>query len=461
MSIASLRTARHDVLVAGAGPTGLVLALLARQVGLDVAVIEACEAMDTGPRAVMLHARAMEILDRLGLADRFLAQGLRQSVIAFARPDGLRLEMDFSRLPSRFPGLLNLRQPEMEHLLTEALLDMGGTVYRGIAVEGFRQTGGGVIVAVADTHGRQAAMECSWLFGCDGARSTVRTLLGAQFVGDTLPYLYLLGEGMPAMPLPHGAVSTMLITERGVVSWLPFRDGGIRVAGPGRAAVDATDDPPPALPIDTFLTEQSHLVPEPGLQVAEVHRTAHYKVHSRLATKWGDRRVWLAGDAAHVHPPAGGQALNLGWSDAEAIAIRLDGALGFGSYEDERRGIAEATLAHVAVMPLITAIRQARDDAQVEALQRNLNDMALRFSHLFTDYSAQGLDRLGSLDPTQRRALRVGRRIDGCHVLHPDPAQAGSCWTSEVPEQRVWLTPDRHVRRVEPRLVDTARMVQA
>ncbi|MCW5222378.1 hypothetical protein D5041_01830 [Verminephrobacter aporrectodeae subsp. tuberculatae] len=436
------------IVIAGAGPTGLALALMLRQLGLDVTVYEASPTIDTRPRAAMIHARVLEILDRLGLINEFLNSGLMQHAIAFVRPDGLQLAIEFDTLPTRFPCVLNLRQPDIELLLTRALLDMGVVVHRGTTVEGFFQFPDSVQIRLNFTSGGCQTIEAAWLVGCDGARSTVRTQLGARFEGETIPYPYILGEGTPTVALAPGSVSTMLVTTQGVVSWLPFRDGGVRVAGPGRAITQ--DANRPDLTAAEFLVEQARLVTNPNLRVTNIDRVVAYRVHARLASHWGEGRVWLAGDAAHVHPPAGGQALNLGIVDAEAIAQRLTSGLaftiGFDSYEAERRSVAEATLAQVAMMPLVAALRDARTEAEIEALRQTLADMAIRLSHLATDYNATGPDRLGSTDPKVRQVLRVGRRVDRRLELTPDETETG-CW--KIPGMRIWMTPDRHVRKLQ------------
>lgn len=442
------------VVIAGAGPTGLALALLLRRQGWEVQVVEATPEVDERPRAVMLHARGLEILQTLELSDDLLRKGWWQSAIAFDRSDGLRLEMRFADLPSRFPGVLNVRQPDIERTLLTALREAGGRVERGAVVRHCRSLGSGVLVEVS-RQGRCEVVEADWLFGCDGARSTVRSSLGASFEGHTVPYPYLLGEGTPFSRPLAGDVSAMLISDHGVVSWLPFPDGTVRVAGPGQG-MNAVTDPmakvqEEALQTSAFLAEQERLVADPALRIVQVHRCANYRVHSRMANVWGRGRVWIAGDAAHVHPPAGGQALNLGFADAEAIALRMagHGAPSWNTYQAERAAVAEATLELVAVAPLIESIRAARTDADLERLQTVLDLMAVRFSHLATDFAARGADRLGSADPRERLIVQRGRRLYGLASLQPVPDRPGWWWHPQLDGQQIQVTPDRHVRAIE------------
>ena len=442
------------VVIAGAGPTGLTLALLLRHQGWEVQVYESTPELDERPRAVMLHARGLEILQTLELSDDLLRMGWWQNAIAFDRSDGLRLEMRFAELPSRYPGVLNVRQPDIERTLLTALREAGGRIERGAVVRHCRQLGSGVLVEVS-RQGRCEVVEADWLFGCDGARSTVRAGLGASFEGHTVSYPYLLGEGIPFSRPLAGDVSAMLISDHGVVSWLPFPDGTVRVAGPGQA-MHALAEPVPrgheaALAAADFLAEQERLVADPALRIVDVHRCTHYRVHSRMANVWGRGRVWIAGDAAHVHPPAGGQALNLGFADAQAIALRLagPGAPSWSTYQAERAAVAQATLEQVAVAPLIDSIRAARTDADLERLQAMLDLMAVRLSHLATDFAARGADRLGSADPRERQAVRLGRRLYAQGPLQSVPNRPGWWWHPQQDGQLIQVTPDRHVRAIE------------
>lgn len=448
---------KDPVAIVGGGPTGLTLGVLLARAGVTVDIYEASLEPDARPRAVMLHARAMEILANLGLSDIFLATGLMQESIAFQRDDGLRLAIDFAGLPTQFPGVLNLRQPEIEGLLENALRAYGGRIHRGVTLTGLQQGGSHVKAELRRVDGTLLTGEAAWLFGCDGAHSTVRRLLGVPFIGHTCPFLYLLGEGRCTAPQKAGSVSTMFITADSVVSWLPFRDGSVRVAGPGDAS---SPTPPvdskklPSLTIGSFLEKQAKFMGDAQKRISIPDRAAYYKVHTRMAHTWGSGRVWLAGDAAHVHPPAGGQAINLGMGDAEAISLHLTGGgchytPGFNSYQSERQLVAEATMDLVAMMPLVDAIRRASSDSEIDALRSRLSHMAVQLSHLYTDYSAVGASCLGSADTVERHTIRLGRRVDARTTLLAQE-DAPACWRiAHRPDVKVWLTADRHVRHLE------------
>lgn len=438
-----------NVVITGAGPTGLTLALMAQASGHEVTIYETSRIPDPRPRAVMMHARALEILAPLGVSDVLLSRGLMTPGIEFRREDGVRFAMEFSKHDSPYAGILNIRQPIIEDILSSSFLERGGAIMRGFTVTGFEETQLGVKIDIIDPTGTILQIDADWLFGCDGAHSTVRDLLGTTFEGSTLQHDYILGEGRRAAP---GApqINCMLISDAGVVSWLPFEDGTVRVAGPGRTLApdsrqftDDDSDPEATL----FRVEQAHLVSETRYQIGEIIRAGRYKVHSRIASNWGRGRVWLAGDAAHVHPPAGGQALNLGFSDAEAIAMRLtaNSGLSFDSYEAERRPIVEATLEEVAMMPLVAAMRQAHGDTKISEIERILVAKAHRLSQIDTDFAATGPERLG--DHVDKK-FHMGRRISGrITLLKPVPEVPG--WQiARNGDQNFWVHADRHVRYI-------------
>ncbi len=439
-----------QVAVAGAGPTGLTLALMIQALGHDVSIYEASQHPDVRPRAVMVHARALEILASLGLADRFIKRGLMTPGIDFIRSDGARFTMDFSTLETSYAGILNIHQPDIEDILTSAFIERGGIIYRNSAVTGFQQRNQDVIFDIVGPNGTTSHIEANWLFGCDGARSTIRNLIGASFDGDTIEHEYILGEGRREKDGARN-VSSMLISDTGIVSWLPFKDGIVRLAGPGRGislnlkdekALDSSKQVE-----EFFYAEQNHLVFDPQYRIGELMRAGLYRVHKRIASHWGRGRVWLAGDAAHAHPPAGGQALNLGLSDAEAISMRLTDAsvVGFDTYEIERRAIAMATIEEVEMQPLIAAMRSAHRDVDFTTIERELALKAHRLSHIDTNFLAIGPERLGN---STDQDLKIGRRLNESVKL-VDAANAPPGWKiASVGEHNYWVHADRHVRRM-------------
>ncbi|AHG65427.1 FAD-dependent oxidoreductase [Advenella mimigardefordensis] len=439
------------IAVVGAGPTGLTLALMAQKQGHEVVIYEASQKPDPRPRAVMVHARALEILASLDLAKNFINRGLMTPGIDFIRSDGARFTMDFSSLETSYAGILNIPQPEIEEILATAFLQRGGVIHRNSVVTAFQQKSQSVMFDVS-RDGTTSHIEANWLFGCDGAHSTIRNLIGASFDGDTIDHEYILGEGERKTP---GApdVSSMLISETGVVSWLPFKDGTVRVAGPGRGVSlnqigqHSTDSSERA--IELFYAEQNQLIFSPQYLIGRIIRAGLYRVHKRIASNWGYGRVWLAGDAAHLHPPAGGQALNLGLSDAEAIAMRLttSSGIGFETYELERRPIVKATIEEVSMLPLIAAMREASSDTEFVKIEKALSLKAHRLSQIDTNFLAGDADCLGNRDDKE---LKTGRRLNEKIDLM-DAINAPPGWKfASVGEHNYWVHADRHVRKKSP-----------
>jgi 3-(3-hydroxy-phenyl)propionate hydroxylase len=295
----------HAVVIAGGGPTGLMLAGELALAGVDVAIVERRASQDvTGSRAGGLHARAIEVLDQRGIADRFLSQGKVHQVVHFHIP------LDISDCPTRHNYVLGLWQHHIERILAEWVGELAVPVYRGCDVTGFAQDDTGVDVALSNGQSLRAA----YLVGCDGGRSLVRKAAGIAFPGWDPTTSWLIAEAETAEE----------------PKWGHHRDAhgthGIgKVENGGSARIVLTE---PQLRLDS----------EPTLRDVSEALTAiygsDYGIHSptwisrftdmtRQAASYRDRRVLLAGDAAHVHPPVGGQGLNTGVQDAVNLGWKL------------------------------------------------------------------------------------------------------------------------------------------
>ncbi len=330
-----------DVIVAGGGPTGVMLAAELRLQGVRVLVLE----KDTEPNRVVrglgLHARSVEVLDQRGLLERFLPLGkqypLRGSFAGISKPapDGL---------DTAHPYVLGIPQTITERLLTEHAIGVGVEIRRGCELVGLSQDDQGVTAELADG----TRLRSRYLVGCDGGRSTVRKLLGVGFPGEPASAEWLLGEvevGVPAETV--AAVSAEVRTTQRGFGAGPVGDGVYRVVVPA-AGVAEDRTVPPTL--------------EELKQQLRVHGGTDFGAHSprwlsrfgdatRLAEHYRTGRVLLAGDAAHVHPPLGGQGLNLGIQDAFNLGWKLAAEVNgwapeglLDSYHDERHPVAAGVL---------------------------------------------------------------------------------------------------------------------
>jgi 2-polyprenyl-6-methoxyphenol hydroxylase-like FAD-dependent oxidoreductase len=295
----------HAVVIVGGGPTGLMLAGELALAGVDVAIVERRTSQDLiGSRAGGLHSRTIEVLDQRGIADRFLSQGQVYPVVHFHVP------LDISDFPTRHNYVLGLRQNHIERILAEWAGELAVTIYRGRDVTGFAQDDTGVDVALSDGQ----SLRAEYLVGCDGGRSLIRKAAGIAFPGWDPTTSWLIAEVETAEEPKWG-----------------FHQDAL-----GKHAIGRVEN---AAQVGVVLTEpQIGPASEPTLRdVSEaligVYGT-DYGIHSptwisrftdmtRQAAAYRDRRVLLAGDAAHVHPPVGGQGLNIGVQDTVNLGWKL------------------------------------------------------------------------------------------------------------------------------------------
>ena len=330
-----------DVVVAGGGPTGMMLAAELRLQGVDVLVVEQDEQPKKLVRSLGLHVRSVEVLDQRGLLDRFLAAGTRYPAGgAFA---GIPKPVP-QRLDTAHPYMIGMPQTITDRLLEEHAAEAGARIRRGCAVVGVSQDDDGVTVALAD----ETEVRARYLVGCDGGRSTIRKLLGIGFPGEAAQTEWLLGE-MEATEAPEriaAAVAEIRKTQLGFGVG-PTGNGGWRVVVPAARVADGYPAPP------TFeeLRERLKVFAGTDFGVHSPRWLSRFNDATRLADRYRAGRILLAGDAVHVHPPLGGQGLNLGIQDSFNLGWKLAAAVGgwapddlLDSYEIERRPVAAGVL---------------------------------------------------------------------------------------------------------------------
>jgi 3-(3-hydroxy-phenyl)propionate hydroxylase len=334
----------HAVVIAGGGPTGLMLAAELALAGVDVAIAERRSSQDlVGARAGGLHARTIEVFDQRGIADRFLSQGqLHRMGISF-----YHTLLDISDFPTRHSYFLGLWQQQIEHILAGWVDELGVRIYRGCEVTGFAQDDSGVDVVLSDG----APLRAEYLVGCDGGRSAVRKAAGIDFAGWDPTKSWLIAEVQiteePAWGLREDATGTHAIAKLADTRAMRvvLTESQLKVGGE------------PAL---SDLSEALIAVYGTDFGAHSPTSISRFTDMTRQAAAYRDRRVLLAGDAAHVHPPMGGQGLNIGVQDAVNLGWKLAQVIKrispeslLDTYHAERHPVGARvlryTMAHVAL----------------------------------------------------------------------------------------------------------------
>ena len=311
------RGAEHSVVIAGGGPTGLMLAGELALAGVDVVIVERRPNQDlAGSRAGGLHARTIEVLEQRGIADRFLAEGQKAQVAGFA---GTRL--DISDFPTRHPYGLGLWQNHIERILAGWVGELKVPIDYGTEVTGFAQDDTGVEVALAD--GR--SLRAQYLVGCDGGRSRIRKEAGIEFPGWDPTTSSLIAQVEMAEEPPLGVRRDARgVHALGRVDY-EIRDGQIIYKDSGPVGVMLTEERVGATTEPTLRELKEGLVSVYGTDygIHDVIWISRFTDTTRQAAAYREGRVLLAGDAAHVHSPIGGQGLNTGVQDAVNLGWKL------------------------------------------------------------------------------------------------------------------------------------------
>ncbi|SDP01385.1 2-polyprenyl-6-methoxyphenol hydroxylase [Streptomyces sp. cf386] len=310
---------RPQVLVAGAGPVGLTVAHELARRGLRVRLVDAASGPADTSRAVATHPRTLETYDQMGVIDQILEQA--QQIRAFTMFSGgrrlVRLDADYSTMPTRYPFTAIVEQVDTEAVLRAAVARLGVTVEWGVKLTGFAQRPDRVEVRLEHADGAPETAEASWLVGCDGGHSTVRRTLGLPLLGETSE-TWMLADAPVDVDLPRDSIY-WIHTGAQALMMVPFRRGG------RWRLLDTTTAAPETPATQIAARFAAKLGPGLGREVAvqEPTWTSVFTFQQRMVPRMGEGRVFVAGDAAHVHSPASGQGMNTGIQEAYNLAWKL------------------------------------------------------------------------------------------------------------------------------------------
>ncbi|WP_433492879.1 FAD-dependent oxidoreductase [Nocardia grenadensis] len=301
-----------DVLIVGAGPVGLTAAVVLTRLGHDVVIVDSQAEGANTSRAAVVHPHTLELLEPYGVTQSLVDRGLHTPDFTIRDRDQVLIAVPFDRLPTVYPYTLMISQADTEKFLLRRLTELGVPVRRPVEVTTVIQDADLVTVTLSDG----AQLRARYLIGADGLHSTVRDQAGIGFIGGSYAESFSLADVRVSGGVPKDEV-ILYFSPAGLIVVAPLPDGMYRIV----ATVDEAPHEPDVAFVQRLLDERGPKA-QPAV-VEEVVWGSRFRVHHRIAERFRDGRILLAGDAAHVHSPAGGQGMNLGIEDAVTAATTL------------------------------------------------------------------------------------------------------------------------------------------
>jgi 2-polyprenyl-6-methoxyphenol hydroxylase-like FAD-dependent oxidoreductase len=310
-----------EVLIIGAGPTGLTLANQLIRYGIDFVIVDKKETLSELSKALVVHARSLEIYDQMGLGQKAVNLGQIMQKLRILQAGKIRAELPFSDIGqglSPFPFALILEQSKNEQILLESLIEKGKNVFWQNELVSLSQNEKGITATLKNSKDETYEIEAKFLAGCDGAGSQTRNLLNLGFEGSTFPRLFYVADVEMEIDLPENILN-VAIGRNAFVLLMPMKgDNQWRLIGNLPEDTDGDGE----ISYEEVEAKVKSLAQIP-LDITKVHWFSSYKVHTRHAARFSEKRCFLAGDAAHIHTPAGGQGMNTGIQDAYNLAWKI------------------------------------------------------------------------------------------------------------------------------------------
>ncbi len=445
---------RSDVLVVGAGPTGLVLALWLSKLGVKPRIIDKTPAPGTTSRALAVHARTLELYRQLDIADFVVERGHKVPAVRLWVKGEPRARVDFEQIGSDltpYPFLQIFPQDEHERLLIAGLEKFGVSVERQTELLDYRDEGSHVVARLRRPDGQEEVCEATYIAGCDGVHSIVREKMGTGFPGGTYRHLFYVADVQASGPAIDGELHADL-EEADFLAVFPL-------AGKGRARLIGTVRDERAEHADTLKFEDvsRRIIDNLKVEVERVNWFSTYHVHHRVTKHFRKGRAFLLGDSAHIHSPAGGQGMNTGIGDAINLAWKLKAVLTgcapealLDSYEPERIAFARRLVKTTdQVFTLVTAEGKIADiirtrvvptilpaltkfDVFREFLFRTVSQITINYRH-----SALSAGKAGDIHGGDRLPWVITENLDNYDALKAMTWQVHVCGSAS-PELEIW-----------------------
>lgn len=413
---------RTDILIIGAGPTGLALAAVLQKAGVNHLIVDALAEGQNTSRAAVIHAHTLEMLDAIDVVEPLSSKGMALGRFAIRDRDQPLLSIGFTELPSAFRHILMVPQSTTEAVLHDRLAELGGKVHRGVRAIEVRSNGQGANIRLVTPDGEQE-VEAGYVVGADGMHSVVREAAAIRFRGEAYGESFVLADVRMDWPLGAKEVS-LFFSPAGMVVVAPLPDGSFRIV----ATMDDAPEHPEIAAIQQLLDARG---PETRpCRIRDVVWSSRFRVHHRLADSYRRGPFLLMGDAAHVHSPAGGQGMNTGLVDAIVLGNALTRVIrGYATdavlddYSRLRRMAAQEVLPLTARLTRVATVRSPAGRKSRNLILRLLNRSAPFKNKLSMGLSGLARRRLAVLPasaeklsavPTEPDRLSAGPRAIAC-----------------------------------------------